>query len=57
MTPRTCDVDGCDGLHYGRGFCSKHYHRFLRSGQLLPLRERPTERRTHRTRVTPWRYV
>lgn len=30
-----CSIDGCDGAHKGRGFCSKHYHRWERHGDPL----------------------
>lgn len=31
-TARTCSIDGCARLHYARGFCGKHYARWLRYG-------------------------
>lgn len=27
-----CSIEGCGGLAYGRGWCSKHYERWLRHG-------------------------
>lgn len=30
-----CSIDGCNGNHKGRGFCSKHYHRWERHGDPL----------------------
>jgi hypothetical protein len=36
---RTCEViedgDRCDGKHYGRGMCQKHYYRWKRNGDAL----------------------
>ena len=29
---RKCDVEGCDNKHSGKGFCAKHYQRWLRYG-------------------------
>lgn len=29
---RTCAVDGCDNKHSAKGFCRKHYTRFIRYG-------------------------
>jgi len=27
-----CSVEGCDGAHCARGFCHRHYRKFLRGG-------------------------
>src|SRR3990167_3263 len=27
-----CDVPGCEGMHRSRGWCAKHYERYLRYG-------------------------
>jgi len=32
---RKCSVDGCDGKHYGRGFCEPHYYRWRQHGDPL----------------------
>ena len=32
MTPRTCDIDGCDQPHNGRGYCAKHLARLRKYG-------------------------
>lgn len=32
---RKCEVDGCEGVHYGRGFCWAHYRRYRRHGDPL----------------------
>lgn len=32
---RTCSIDGCDGEYKGRGWCRKHYMRWLRHGDPL----------------------
>ena len=29
---RICQVEGCENIHYGRGFCSKHYTKFRAKG-------------------------
>lgn len=43
MAERTCMVDGCDRVHYGRGCCAMHYSRFKRHGT-LPQRATIEER-------------
>lgn len=35
MAQRTCSVDGCEGTHYARGWCPKHYQRWLAHGDPL----------------------
>lgn len=34
----TCSVEFCEGFHRAKGFCSKHYARFLRHGHTNPTR-------------------
>jgi hypothetical protein len=34
----TCDIDGCDKPHRGKGLCEMHLSRFLRNGDPLALR-------------------
>lgn len=34
MTNDTCTVEGCDKSTLARGWCSKHYHRWLRTGRV-----------------------
>lgn len=34
MPKRTCSVDGCDGPHYGKGLCNRHYQRLRKRGTL-----------------------
>lgn len=29
---RICSIDGCNGAHLARGFCCKHYNRFIAHG-------------------------
>ncbi len=29
---RTCDVEDCDNKHRGKGYCVKHYQRFIKWG-------------------------
>lgn len=31
---RTCELTGCDGKHYRRGLCQKHYLRKWRTGDV-----------------------
>lgn len=43
MTQRTCDVPGCEEIHYGRGWCRLHYHRWWHHGSTdKPARKRST---------------
>jgi hypothetical protein len=35
---RACSVSGCDSIHYGKGFCQKHYHRERRTGDASTVR-------------------
>ena len=51
----SCKVDGCDGEHYALELCSIHYRRQYRGGPLDP--DLVHSGATHRTNVTPWRYV
>lgn len=30
-----CSIEDCDGTHYGRGWCKKHYERWVRNGDPL----------------------
>jgi len=39
---KTCSVEGCNEKHHCKGFCDKHYKRFLRYGDpLSPVKELP----------------
>lgn len=29
VAPRTCSVDGCNGKHQARGYCNRHYGRYI----------------------------
>lgn len=40
VRPEFCTIDGCDGKHYARGWCSKHYNRWRLYGRLGLLEER-----------------
>lgn len=41
MVDRTCSVEDCEGKPVARGWCSKHYHRWYRTGGTdLPARFR-----------------
>lgn len=44
MTPKNCEVPGCAGPHYGRGWCVSHYRRWARTGDPHP--DRPLQART-----------
>lgn len=35
---RFCSADGCDGLHYGKGFCRLHYKRAARGIEQKPCK-------------------
>ena len=41
---RSCTVDGCEGRHYSRGYCCKHYNRFRRLGSVELARPTTAER-------------
>lgn len=32
MAERTCSIEGCDRSHYGRGWCRRHYDRWIKHG-------------------------
>lgn len=32
---RFCTVEGCKEIHYGKGYCYKHYQQFWRCGKIL----------------------
>lgn len=38
---RTCNVDACEGTHYARGYCKKHYARLLTFGDPLHTKGTP----------------
>lgn len=40
MTGRGCDIEGCEGKHFGRGWCRKHYLRWRRHGNPLTVLKR-----------------
>jgi hypothetical protein len=40
---RLCSIAGCEGLHYGRGYCSKHWSRVYRHQDALKLTRNPPE--------------
>jgi hypothetical protein len=40
MTKRTCSIDRCPNTHYARGWCTKHYKRWAKTGDpLTPARK------------------
>lgn len=42
VTKRTCSVPACEEIHYGRGWCRLHYHRWWQHGSTdKPVRKRP----------------
>lgn len=43
--PRTCDVDGCNNLASRRGWCERHYRRWLRLGNPCATKYRTVEDR------------
>ena len=32
---KKCTIEGCENKHYSKGYCQKHYARFLRHGDPL----------------------
>jgi hypothetical protein len=36
---RECSIDECKRVHYGKGYCTKHYQRFIRTGSPFIDRE------------------
>jgi hypothetical protein len=48
---RTCDVEGCAGKHYGRGYCKVHYTRTWRYGD-PSVRHSPGGRKPRADAVT-----
>lgn len=44
MAARKCTYPGCDGKHYGRGLCGKHYQRQWSTGS-LELKTKTVEQR------------
>ena len=41
MPDRTCSIAECESRQYQRGWCSKHYTRYIRNGHPLALRQVP----------------
>ena len=39
MGDRICSIDGCERVHYGRGWCQKHYQRWRANGDSLVARQ------------------
>lgn len=48
MANSICSVEGCDGKHYGRGWCSKHYQLWWRTGSIVT---------THTEEGAPMRFL
>jgi hypothetical protein len=38
VSEKVCVVEGCDKPYYARGFCKKHYKKFIKRNDLLPRR-------------------
>ena len=34
---KTCKVDGCNGKHHGKGYCSRHYQQFKKYGYITHI--------------------
>lgn len=32
---KMCSVEGCNGKHYGKGYCERHYQQFKKHGKIL----------------------
>jgi hypothetical protein len=41
MSAKICSIPGCDKPHYARGWCSMHYARWLRHGDVLHVGGNP----------------
>lgn len=42
---KTCEVSGCNRIHFGKGLCAGHYSRKARTGRVdghIPLKQRKT---------------
>jgi hypothetical protein len=52
---RGCRVPSCDDRHWAKGMCRTHYMRAYRGTPLEP--ESIHSGATHKTRVSPWRFV
>jgi hypothetical protein len=53
--PQRCTVDGCDAKHKARGWCDKHYMRWVRTGD--PLAVKPPQLPPGRERNPPKTYA
>lgn len=40
VTDRRCSIVECDRKHWGKGYCKKHYRRWLQTGDVMGLRGR-----------------
>lgn len=40
---KTCKVEGCNGKHFSKGYCSKHYQQIRRYGEVQRTRFTPNE--------------
>jgi hypothetical protein len=51
---KQCEVEGCDGVHFGKGLCRKHYCRLWRGGDPHTLsREEMTLEERFRAKLAP----
>ena len=39
MKLRLCSVEGCNGKHYGKGYCNKHYQQIRKYGEIRRTKE------------------
>lgn len=60
MADRICTIDGCDSRLYARGWCNKHYKRWMAHGDPTftkwhrPLEERFAEKHTRPSDTDCW---
>ena len=40
---KKCKIDNCDGKHYGKGYCQKHYMQYKRYGCIIRTHRDPNE--------------
>lgn len=44
---KTCSVNGCDSVHYGKGYCNKHYQQIRKHGRIVDGEKRHNGKRKY----------